>query len=137
MNLPAETLDGVRIGLWGNIEFLTEAAACLERGADGVGLFRTEFLFLNRATPPGEMEQYEAYAAVIRSLGKRPVTIRTLDLGADKLASYEQSGHVDANPALGLRSLRLSLRDRDLFRTNFGRSSGQAPWETFASFFRS
>ena len=116
-NLPAQTLDGVPIGLWGNIEFLAEADACLERGAAGVGLFRTEFLFLNRATPPGEDEQFEAYAAVIRSLGGRPVTIRTLDLGADKLASYHQTGYGDANPALGLRSLRLSLRDRGLFRT--------------------
>ncbi len=115
--LPAQTLNGVPIGLWGNIEFLAEADACLERGAAGVGLFRTEFLFLNRATPPGEEEQFEAYAAVIRSLGGRPVTIRTLDLGADKLASYHQTGYGDANPALGLRSLRLSLRDRGLFRT--------------------
>ncbi len=115
--LPAETLDGVQIGLSGNIEFLAEAAACLERGADGVGLFRTEFLFLNRATPPDEQEQYEAYAAVVKSLGDRPVVIRTLDLGADKLASYQEVGISDANPVLGLRSLRLSLRDRDLFRT--------------------
>ena len=115
--LPAETLDGVQIGLWGNIEFLAEAAACLERGAVGVGLFRTEFLFLNRATPPSEEEQYEAYAAVVRSLENRPVIIRTLDLGSDKLAAYQELGSGDANPVLGLRSLRLSLRDRDLFRT--------------------
>lgn len=116
-SLPAETLDGVPVGLWGNIEFLAEADACLVRGAKGVGLYRTEFLFLNRETPPTEEEQFAAYSAVVRSLGDRPVTIRTLDLGADKLASYQQVSHGDANPVLGLRSLRLSLRDRDLFRT--------------------
>lgn len=115
--LPAETLDGVAVGLWGNIEFPAEAAACLERGAAGVGLYRTEFLFLDRSSPPSEQEQFEAYAAVVRALAGRPVTIRVLDLGADKLASYHGGGHPDANPALGLRSLRLLLRDPALFRT--------------------
>lgn len=115
--LPAATLDGVPVGLLGNIEFPAEAAACLERGATGVGLYRTEFLFLNADRPPSEQEQYEAYAAVVRSLEGRPVTIRTLDLGADKLASYRTAGYTEANPALGLRSLRLSLRDPELFRT--------------------
>ena len=85
---PDETLDGCRVELWGNIEFGGEVAACLERGAAGVGLFRTEFLFLNADEPPGEDEQFEAYAAVVRALGGRPVTIRTLDLGADKIAGY-------------------------------------------------
>jgi len=116
-DLPAETLDGVPVGLWGNIEFPAEAAACLARGAAGVGLYRTEFLFLNRPSPPGEEEQFEAYAAVVQALGGRPVTIRTLDLGADKLASYQNPDHADLNPVLGLRSLRLLLRDRALFRT--------------------
>ncbi|MDR3634048.1 MAG: phosphoenolpyruvate--protein phosphotransferase, partial [Isosphaeraceae bacterium] len=116
-NLPACTLDDVRIELCGNIEFPNEAAACLERGALGVGLYRTEFLYLNRDTPPGEEEQYEAYAEVVRSLRGHPITIRTLDLGADKLASYHSLGYAESNPVLGLRSLRLSLRDRELFRT--------------------
>jgi phosphotransferase system enzyme I (PtsI) len=115
--LPAETLDQVPIQLWGNIEFPSEAAACLERGAFGVGLYRTEFLYLNAWQPPTEQEQFEAYAAVIRSMQGRPVTIRTLDLGADKLACYRSAGHAEPNPALGLRSLRLSLRDPALFRT--------------------
>jgi phosphoenolpyruvate-protein phosphotransferase (PTS system enzyme I) len=115
--LSAETLDGVSVGLWGNIEFPAEAAACLERGAEGVGLYRTEFLFLTGGDPPSEQEQYEAYAALVRSMEGRPVTIRVLDLGADKLPAYRQSGHPDANPALGVRSLRLLLRDPDLFRT--------------------
>jgi phosphotransferase system enzyme I (PtsI) len=115
--LPAETLDHVPIELWGNIEFPSEAAACLERGAFGVGLYRTEFLYLNARQPPTEQEQFEAYAAVIRSMQGRPVTIRTLDLGADKLAAYQSVGYAEPNPALGLRSLRLSLRDPALFRT--------------------
>jgi phosphotransferase system enzyme I (PtsI) len=114
--LPAESLDKVSIGLWGNIEFPSEVAACLERGATGVGLYRTEFLYLNATRPPTEQEQFEAYAAVIRSMQGRPVTIRTLDLGADKLASYQNAGYAEPNPALGLRSLRISLRDPALFR---------------------
>jgi len=115
--LPAETLDGHPVALCGNIEFPAEAAGCLARGADGVGLYRTEFLFLDGDRPPDESEQYEAYAAVVRALGGRGVTIRTLDLGADKLAGYLRPGHAEANPALGLRSLRFSLRDPALFRT--------------------
>jgi phosphotransferase system enzyme I (PtsI) len=114
---PAETRDGCRIELWGNIEFGDEVAACLERGAAGVGLFRTEFLFLNAAAPPGEDQQFEVYARVVRSLGGRPITIRTLDLGSDKLVGYRPAGSVESNPALGLRSLRLSLREPGLFRT--------------------
>lgn len=115
--LPAETLDGVKIGLWGNIEFPAEAAACHDRGAEGVGLYRTEFLFMSRDRLPTEEEQFAAYAAVVNAMRGRPVTIRTLDLGADKLASYQNSGYAEPNPALGLRSLRLLLRDPTLFRT--------------------
>jgi phosphotransferase system enzyme I (PtsI) len=114
--LPAETLDKTEIGLWGNIEFPGEVAACLERGAIGVGLYRTEFLYLNAQQAPSEQEQFDAYSAVIRSLQGRPVTIRTLDLGADKLVSYQSAGYAEPNPALGLRSLRISLRDPGLFR---------------------
>jgi phosphotransferase system enzyme I (PtsI) len=115
--LPAITLDGCDVGLWGNIEFPAEVEPCLERGARGVGLYRTEFLFLNAERPPTEDEQFEAYATVVRSLKGRPVTIRTLDLGADKLPLYAGSGPAEANPVLGLRSLRLSLREPALFRT--------------------
>ena len=82
----------------------------------GVGLFRTEFLFLNAQTPPGEDEQFAAYAGVVRSLCGRPITFRTLDLGADKVAGFHQGGYVEPNPVLGLRSLRLSLREPGLFR---------------------
>ena len=79
-------------------------------------MFRTEFLFLNAETPPSEDQQFEAYAAVVRSLRGRPIVIRTLDLGADKLRRYRASAYAESNPALGLRSLRLSLRDPGLFR---------------------
>jgi phosphotransferase system enzyme I (PtsI) len=115
--LPAETIDGTAVELLGNIEFPAEAAACLERGAKGVGLYRTEFLFLNTERPPNEEEQFRAYAEVARALAGRPVTIRTLDLGADKLPVYQNVGYAEPNPALGLRSLRLQLRDPGLFRT--------------------
>lgn len=113
--LPAETRDGTAIELWGNIEFGGEVEACLERGAVGVGLFRTEFLFLNAESPPTEEQQFAVYASVVAAMGGRPITIRTLDLGADKLA-YQADGPIESNPALGLRSLRLSLRDTSLFR---------------------
>ncbi len=115
-DLPAETLDAARIDLWGNIEFAAEVGACLSYGAVGVGLFRTEFLFLRAETPPSEEQQYEAYAAVIRALAGRPIVFRTLDLGADKLGSFRESAFVEPNPCLGLRSLRLSLRNPGLFR---------------------
>ncbi|APW62293.1 phosphoenolpyruvate--protein phosphotransferase [Paludisphaera borealis] len=115
--LPAETLDGVRVELFGNIEFVDEVAACLKWGAAGVGLYRTEFLYLRAPTPPTEEEQYQAYSAVIRSLQGKPIIIRTLDLGADKLTSYRGAGSLEANPVLGLRSLRFSLRHPELFRT--------------------
>lgn len=113
---PDATLDGCAVELWGNIEFGGEVAACLERGAAGVGLFRTEFLYLRAEEPPGEDEQFAVYAAVVRSMAGRPVTIRTLDLGADKIAGYRPGAGPEPNPALGLRSLRLSLRDPAIFR---------------------
>ncbi|WZO95841.1 phosphoenolpyruvate--protein phosphotransferase [Isosphaeraceae bacterium EP7] len=120
-DLPAETLDGHVVHLVGNIEFPAEADACLTRGAEGIGLYRTDFLYLNAERPPTEEEQYVNYEAVVRSMQGRPVTIRTLDLGADKVARFragqggDPGGHA-RHPALGLRSLRLSLREPELFR---------------------
>jgi phosphotransferase system enzyme I (PtsI) len=114
--LPAVTLDGAPVGLWGNIEFPSEASACLDRGAAGVGLYRTEFLFMRGDRAPTEDEQFAAYSEAVLAMRGRPVTIRTLDLGADKLTTYQNSGYAEANPALGLRSLRLLLRDPLLFR---------------------
>jgi len=114
-DLPAETPDGHRVGLLGNIEFPEEVAACLRHGADGIGLYRTEFLYLGADHEPTEADHFEAYLRVIRALGKRPITIRTLDLGADKLA-FVSDADAGRNPALGARSIRLCLQTPELFR---------------------
>jgi phosphotransferase system enzyme I (PtsI) len=115
-DLPAETTDGVRIELMANIEFPHEAESCLRRGADGIGLYRTEFLYLASDQVPTEEEHYQAYAQVAQALRDKPLVIRTLDLGADKVHG-RASGDAENNPFLGLRSIRLSLRDVDLFST--------------------
>lgn len=115
---PAVTLDGTRISLLGNIELAPEAPHCIDRGADGVGLYRTEFLYLNKTADPTETEHYEAYKSVVESLGpSRPIVIRTLDLGADKFSSVSNSAGPEKNPFLGLRSVRLCLQQLDLFKT--------------------
>jgi phosphotransferase system enzyme I (PtsI) len=116
-DLPAVTRDGTRIMLLGNIEFPNEAAHCAERGADGVGLYRTEFLYLGKQSDPGETEHLEAYLTVLRLVGKKPVVIRTLDLGADKFSMTPESAKEERNPFLGLRSVRLCLRNLTLFKT--------------------
>lgn len=114
---PATTRDGVNISLQANIELPGEAAAALTTGADGVGLYRTEFLFMNRTEPPAEEEQLDAYRTVLAALAGRPVTIRTLDLGADKqVDGGRPAGPLGGNPALGLRAIRLCLREQGLFR---------------------
>ncbi len=111
----AETRDGQRIRINANIEFPSEAEVCLERGADGIGLFRTEFLYLRRdCDAPTEEEQFSAYRHVARVMGERPVVVRTNDLGADKqLAGVTRA---ERNPVLGLRSIRLSLRNLGSFK---------------------
>jgi phosphotransferase system enzyme I (PtsI) len=115
---PAVTLDHVPIRLLGNIELAHEAAHCAEWGAEGVGLYRSEFLYLNKAADPTEEEHYEAYRSVVQTLGPdKPVVIRTLDLGADKVFSLSNLLTTEKNPFLGLRSVRLCLRKLDLFRT--------------------
>ncbi len=113
--LPAETADGVRIELMGNIEFPHEVTHCTERGADGIGLYRTEFLYLGADVDPTEEVHYEAYASVVEAMHGKPVVVRTLDLGSDKIPTRQE---VDParNPFLGLRSIRLSLKDLPLFR---------------------
>jgi phosphotransferase system enzyme I (PtsI) len=117
-HLPAVTRDGMRVALHGNIEFPQESMPCLERGAEGVGLYRTEFLYLGRQTDPTEEEHLEAYLTVLRTLGPhRPVVIRTLDLGADKALGGRESQRAERNPFLGLRSVRLCLRNLTLFKT--------------------
>jgi len=114
-DLPAESKDGVRFQLMGNIEFPYEVKTCLEQGADGVGLYRTEFLYLRGRGEPPEEEQYAAYREAVLAARGRPVTIRTFDLGADK---YTQERFVEAepNPMLGLRSIRYSLQRLDMFK---------------------
>lgn len=112
---PAVTLDGVSVQLEANIELPHEAQAAFDVGVDGIGLFRSEFLFMGRSTLPTEQEQYEAYAAVVQTMQGRPVTIRTLDIGADKTLDGEQT--VATNPALGLRAVRYCLAHPDLFQT--------------------
>lgn len=117
-DLPSITRDGVPITLMGNIEFPNEAGHCLERGAEGVGLYRTEFLYINKDTDPTEEEHYLAYRAVLATLGPdRPVVIRTLDIGADKFSSVSDLLSGEKNPFLGLRSVRLCLRNLPLFKT--------------------
>jgi phosphotransferase system enzyme I (PtsI) len=113
---PAETRDGVRITLLGNIEFPDEAGVVLQKGGEGIGLYRTEFLYLNRPTEPTEEEHYQAYAETVRVFKQRPVIIRTFDLGADK---YTQSKRFapEPNPFLGLRSIRFCLQNLTLFKT--------------------
>lgn len=114
---PAVSRDGVKIRLLVNIELSEDAAHAADLGAEGVGLYRTEFLYMNRQGLPSEDEQYEAYARVVSSV-KGPITIRTLDLGADKqVDSGGRAGPTPNNPALGLRAIRLCLREPDLFRT--------------------
>lgn len=107
------TADGVVVGLHANIEQPDEATAALASGADGIGLFRTEFLFLNRHSMPGEDEQYQVYARVVQAMAGRPVTIRTLDVGADK--ALDGDVVVATNPALGLRAVRYCLAHPELF----------------------
>lgn len=107
------TLDGTGIELHANIELPDDVADALENGADGVGLFRTEFLYLNRRDLPSEDEQFEAYRRVVQEMDGRPVTIRTFDLGADK--QVDAAERVAPNPALGLRAIRLCLAEPQMF----------------------
>jgi phosphoenolpyruvate-protein phosphotransferase (PTS system enzyme I) len=111
-----ETVDGVTIALNANIELPSDVDDVLESGADGIGLFRSEFLFLNRQDLPTEDEQFEAYREVAQRMGGKPVTIRTFDLGADKRMPGV-GDRVTTNPALGLRAIRLCLAEPRLFLT--------------------
>ncbi|HEX7249289.1 MAG TPA: phosphoenolpyruvate--protein phosphotransferase [Burkholderiales bacterium] len=116
---PAATLDGTPVDLFANIELPDDMPEVLESGAGGVGLFRTEFLFLNRKDLPGEEEQFEAYRRVAEGLGGRPVVLRTLDVGADKAMNHggEAESHTKPNPAMGLRAIRFCLAEPQMFLT--------------------
>ena len=114
-DLPAETLDGYRVELAANIEFPEEIPSVLEHGAEGVGLYRTEFLYLDRPQPPGEEEQFEAYKKLALNLSPAGAVIRTLDVGGDKV-DKNWPHEVEPNPVLGLRAIRYSLKREDLLR---------------------
>lgn len=115
---PAHTLDGVEIEVAGNIADLEEAEIALRNGADGIGLLRSEFLFMERDERPSATEQQTAYQGILDTMAGRPTTIRTIDIGADKPVPYLTLGKED-NPALGLRGIRLSLADDALFDDQF------------------
>ena len=128
---PAATCDGERIGLRANVELPSDVHAAVQVGAEGIGLYRTEFLFMNREQPPSEEEQYDSYMRLVKSARGGPVTIRTLDLGADKQVDGGRCGApVPTNPALGLRAVRLCLKEQALFRPQLRailRASGRGP----------
>jgi phosphotransferase system enzyme I (PtsI) len=115
IDTPAITLDDKPITLMANIEIPEDIEAVRKESASGVGLYRTEFLYMNRNMPPDEEEQYDCYLSVLNALGGKPLTIRTLDMGADKHVD-SKSGRGSSNPALGLRAIRLCLKDLSLFR---------------------
>lgn len=120
-NTPAVTINGETIELMANIEMPVDASAAIEVGASGIGLFRSEFLFMNRAGElPGEDEQFEAYRSVVMAMDGQPVIIRTVDVGADKplerMSASELRHEHSLNPALGLRAIRWSLAEPAMFR---------------------
>jgi phosphotransferase system enzyme I (PtsI) len=129
--LPAITRDGVEITLEGNLELPIELQQAVANGAMGLGLVRSEFLYMNRDDLPGEEEQYAVFSALVRGMEGKPVTVRTFDLGGDKIARSLSGHNVEpANPALGLRAIRLSLQDRRLLDPQLGamlRAASEGP----------
>lgn len=116
-DLPAETLDGHRVALYANIGLLSEIAFARMHGAQGIGLYRTEVAFLAHRDFPSEEEQYNLYRRVVESMGEKAVTIRTLDIGADKYPVYMRRANPEPNPFLGWRSIRVSLEALEIFKT--------------------
>jgi phosphotransferase system enzyme I (PtsI) len=110
------TQDGVDVHLGANLEVPEELPSVIENGAEAIGLYRTEFFYLSRSTLPTEEAQYQAYRTVVEAMAPKPVTIRTLDVGGDKFASYLGTP-IERNPFLGMRGLRFSLQREDIFRT--------------------
>ena len=123
---PCFTADGVRIELFANLGSVEDAKAAVAAGAEGCGLLRTEFLFLERDTPPSQEEQRLAYTEIAEALGDRPLVVRTLDIGADKDVSYVHLGP-EQNPALGLRGIRLSFARPDLLLTQLAAIVASVP----------
>jgi phosphotransferase system, enzyme I, PtsP len=116
-DLPAETTDGHRVALYANIGLLSDVAFAHLHGAQGVGLYRTEIPFLSHRDFPSEDEQYALYKRVVEGMAGKPVTIRTLDIGADKYPTYMRSVATEPNPFLGWRSIRISLEVEEIFKT--------------------
>ena len=115
-NLPAETPDGFHVKLLANIELIKELSSVLEYGAEGIGLYRTEFIYLNRKELPTEEEHFKIYKEVIKKISPYPVTIRTIDLGGDKFLSHIDLAE-EINPVLGLRAIRFCLKEVNIFKT--------------------
>lgn len=115
-DLPAQTADGYKLLLRANLDLPSDIPVARKNGATGVGLMRTEFLFMNRATPPSEEEQFQVYREMVERMAPDSVMIRTLDVGGDKLVDHINLDE-EANPALGLRAIRFSLKEEVLFRT--------------------
>ncbi len=113
---PAVSLDRQHIELLANIELPEDTDTAIEGGCRGVGLYRTEFLYMNRDALPTEEEHFQAYKQVTQGMGRQPVTIRTLDLGADKQCEHQPDSSSCTNPALGLRAIRLCLKETSIFR---------------------
>jgi phosphotransferase system enzyme I (PtsI) len=115
-SLPAETRDGVRVRLQANIEMVEEISSAKMHGAEGIGLYRTEILYLNRKDLPTEEEHFQTYRRLTENIHPATVTIRTLDIGGDKfLSNYSKDNEL--NPALGLRAIRFSMKETDIFKT--------------------
>lgn len=114
-DLPAKTLDGVHLHLQGNVNNVADVRAAAAMGATGVGLYRTEYLYLTHPDVPDEQEQFENYSQIIAAAPDQNVTIRTLDIGGDKTVAYLGHNHQEANPFMGWRSIRLSFEHRDFF----------------------
>ncbi len=115
--LPAVTSDGVEINVYANIEFPDEIPLAVQKGAGGIGLYRSEYLYLAREAEPTEQQQYEAFAEAIKLAAGKPLTIRTLDLGADKY-TQKQAEMSERNPFLGCRSIRFCLQNLTMFKTH-------------------
>ncbi|MBW1867372.1 MAG: phosphoenolpyruvate--protein phosphotransferase [Deltaproteobacteria bacterium] len=113
---PAETADGLRLQVMGNIELLEEVVSVIDNGGEGIGLYRTEFEYLNSPGFPGEDELFEKYKDVVEVMAPRPVTIRTLDINGDKAVAYADNRY-ELNPAIGLRAIRYCLKKPDVFET--------------------
>jgi phosphotransferase system enzyme I (PtsI) len=115
-HLPAQTLDGHTLRIMANVELFEEVPSILEMGAEGIGLFRTEFFYIQQNTLPEEETLYQYFARVVKAIHPYPVTFRTLDFGGDKMTTHLDLGQ-EVNPALGLRAIRFCLKQKDIFKT--------------------